>query len=230
MALAVVLGREEPKPRTSGEKGEEKADADDVDNILVGKAQGLARKGEVAAARELLGTARPAVRLRGLVELADLALDASKADTTDLAAALDLADAEAKAPIELPWLTFRLVRLAAKAGMLDQASRLAARIPDAAELPLELRKQLSITDPGLKAQAQLAVFRARLAGTKDTADEASAATVTEKTGAASHGRLLLARHNVAIDSSWAKNVENWSEADRAAGLAGAALGLQDKRK
>jgi len=129
-------------------------------------------------------------------------------------AALDLAESDAKAAAELPWLAFRLVQLAAKAGMLDRASQLAGRIPDS----------------GLKGQALLVVFRARLAGTKDKADESLAAALTENTGAAAQARQMLGRHNVALDSGWAKNVENWSEADRAAGLAGVALGLQDRRK
>jgi predicted RNA-binding Zn-ribbon protein involved in translation (DUF1610 family) len=233
VALAVVLGREEPKPRKSGEKDEEKSNADDLDNILLGKAEGLARKAEIAAARELLGRVGPAVRLRGLVALADLALEASAGDVTDVTAALDLADAETKIPVESQWLAFRLVQLAVKAGMLDRATQLAGRIP---VLTLEQARELPVKsagpfpDAGVKSQAQLAVFRARLAGMKNTAEESLAAAVTENTGAAAQARQLLARHNVALDSSWAKNVENWSEADRAAGLAGAALGLQDRRK
>jgi hypothetical protein len=210
VALAVVLGRDVPKPR----EDEGKPDSDDVESILLGRAEGLARKGDIAGARELLVKARSATLLRGLVALADLATEAGAADAADLNAALDLAETDAKAATDAPWLAFRLVELAAKAGIPDRASQLAGRIPDA----------------GLKGQAQLAVLRARLAGTKEKADEGLAAAVTEKTGAAAQARQMLARHNVVLESGWAKNVENWSEADRAAGLAGVALGLQDRRK
>jgi hypothetical protein len=216
VALAVVLGRDEPKPRTSGKKDEERPNADDVDNILVGKAEGLARKGDFAAARALLGTSRPAIRLRSLVVLAGLAMETFPGDQADLNAALDLAAGDAKAQIESPWLMLRLVQLAARALMEDRAVQLAGQISDA----------------GLKAQAQLAIFRARLANMKENvvADEAVAAGVTERTGAAAQARLMLARRNVHLGSGWAKNVEAWTDGDRAAGLAGVALGMMDKRK
>jgi len=214
VALAVVLGRDEPKPRSTGSKEEEKPDSDDVESILLGRAEGLAHKGDFAGARALLGRARPAIRLRGLVALADIALEASAGDLADVTAALDLAESEAKAVAELPWTSLRLTQLAVAAGMMDRASRTAGQIPDA----------------GLKGQAQLAIFRSRLASTKGAADEALAASVTESTGAAAQAHQVLARHEVARDTSWAKIVEAWSEADRAAGLAGVALGLQDRRK
>jgi hypothetical protein len=214
VALAVVLGRDEPKPRTSGKKDEEQANPDDLDNILLGRAEGLARKGDVAAARDLLSRARLALRLRGLVTLASLASEAGAGEPDDLNAALDLVERDGRIPAEAPWTALHLAQLAAKAGMIDRASKLAGQIPDA----------------GLKGQAQLAAFRARLASTKEVADESLAATVTAGTGAAAQAHQMLARHDVALDSSWVKNVEAWSEADRAAGLAGVALGMQDRRK
>jgi hypothetical protein len=214
VALAVLLGRDEPKPRASGKKDEEKINEDDVDNIVLGRAEGLARRGDSGAARQLLGQARPAIRLRGLIALAAVAAEGGSGDTADLNAALDLAEGELKGHVESPWLLFRLAQLAVKAGQADRAMQVAGQIPDA----------------GLKAQAQLAAVRAQLSGMKEKADDALAGSVAEKTGAAALARLAVARHNMARDSGTAKTVESWNDADRAAGLAGVALGMQDKRK
>jgi hypothetical protein len=214
VALAVLLGRDEPKPRASDKKDEVKANEDDLENIVLGRAEGLARRGNSAAARQLLGQARPAIRLRGLVALAAVAADSGSGDTADLNAALDLAEGELKGRVESPWLLFRLAQLAVKAGQADRAMQVAGQIPDA----------------GLQAQAQLAGVRARLSGMKERADDALTSSVAEKTGAAALARLALARHNMARDSGTAKTVESWSDADRAPGLAGLALGMQDKRR
>jgi hypothetical protein len=107
-----------------------------------------------------------------------------------------------------------LCQLAVQAGLADRAQQLANQI----------------ADTGLKGQAQLAVFRTRLNASKEKVDDSLAAGIAEKTGAAALAREALARHNGKVDSSMAKNVESWDEGDRAAGLAGLALGMQDKRK
>jgi hypothetical protein len=214
VALTVLLGLPEPKPRSSGKKGEEKPNEEDVENILFGRAIGLAYKGNLAQARELLTTAKASVRLRGLVALTELGMEASPSETADLNAALELANAEAKNPADSPWVLLRLTQLAAQAGQLDPAQQLAGLIGD----------------PGLKAQAQLAVFRAKLRVNKDKADESLPASVADKTGAAAIAWQEWARHNGRFDKGTLKTVESKDEPIRAAGLVGVALATQDKRK
>ena len=87
-----------------------------------------------------------------------------------------------------------------------------------------------IPDLGLKGQAQLAVFRARLRDVHRPADEDLARIVAADTGASAQALEALARHNAARTRSMIKTVESWKEGEKAAGLAGVALGMQDKKK
>jgi len=213
VALAVVLDKPFPKPRLTGEPGEERPNQEDLDNLLLGRADGLARRGRVGEARELLGKASMMAHLTGLVALADLAAQSPPIETADLTAALEWAEGSLKGQIS-PWLLFRLAQLAAHAGLADRAQALANQI----------------SDPGLKGQIQLTVFRSRLDGMKGKADEALAAGVAEQTGAASLAWQAWARHNARLDKRTARKVEDLDEANRPAALAGIALGLQDKRR
>jgi hypothetical protein len=210
VALAVVLGRDEPTPRMTGKKGQEKPNTEDIENIALGRALGLARRGELPAARDILAAMRLALRLRALAEIAALRVENDPAQTEELIVALDLAAAEAPSP----WLLYRLARTATQAGLDDRALQLASKIPDA----------------GLKGQAELAVFRARMRDGQGLVDEQKARAVSSDTGASAQALQLLARHNAALDRGVVKIVETWKEGEQAAGLAGVALGIQDKKK
>src|SRR5262249_46390313 len=149
----------EPKPRKAGEK----ENPDDADALLIGRAEALAREGKAAEAREAAGKAEaPAARLKALVAVAG-----ATGDEADVKAALDLAGGELKGQEVPPWLLWRLARLAAAAGMTEQAQQVATSIPD----------------KGLRGQAQLAALRATLAATKGKADDSLAAAVQAGTGA-----------------------------------------------
>ena len=111
------------------------------------------------------------------------------------------------------WLLLRLAQLGAQAGLVDRA----------------IRTTEFITDPGLRGQAELAVLRARLTGNKDKADDGLTAAVTDKTAARALAWMAVARHNARQNGSVAKAVEGWEEPYKTMGLAGLALGLQDKR-
>jgi hypothetical protein len=214
VALAIALGREEPKPRMSGKKGEEKPDADDVENLALGRVVGLARRGDLAATRDILAAMRIALRLRALADIAALRVENDPSQNEELLAALDIAMAESQSQVVSHWLLYRVAQLAAQAGLDDRALQLANKIPDV----------------GLKAQAQLAVFRERMRTTSGVADEARAREVASDTGASIQALQLLARHNTFLDRSTVKSVETWKDGEKAAGLAGVALGLQDKKK
>ena len=101
-----------------------------------------------------------------------------------------------------------------------------------AKFPVDRAKQFAnfIPDSGLKAQAQLAIFRERLKATKEKMDAAQMDEVPDKSGARAQAWELLTRHNVRLDRSAAKGVESMEEPCRAAALAGAALGLQDTKR
>jgi hypothetical protein len=214
VALAIAFDRPEPIARKTGKPDEENSNSEDLNNLLLGRAEGLAYKGDLVHARELLTTARPVVRLKGLIALAALAREATPADTTDLVAALDLVEGEAKNQGVSPWLLLRLAQLAVESGMRDRALQAAGQIADAS----------------LKAQAHLAVLRERLQGTKDKADGALADEVPEKTGAHARAWQILARLNARLDSGTVKALEGLEESRRAPALAGAALGIQDRKR
>jgi hypothetical protein len=194
----------------SGKKGEEKPDADDVENLALGRVVGLARRGDLAATRDILAAMRIPLRLRALADIATLRVENDPSQTEELIAAL----AESQSQVVSHWLLYRVAQLAAQAGLDDRALQLANKI----------------SDVGLKAQAQLAVFRERMRTTSGVADEARAREVTGDTGASIQALQLLARHNTFLDGSTVKSVETWKDGEKAAGLAGVALGLQDKKK
>src|SRR5262249_37469612 len=109
----------------------------------------------------------PLLRLKGLIALAAVGLDANPPDTTDLTAALDLAAGELKGRVSSPWLLLRLARLSVQGGLADRARQLAD----------------DISDVGLRGQVQLAALRAHLTDSNEKVDEALANALPEKTGA-----------------------------------------------
>lgn len=204
VALSLALGKGEPKPTGGG--------TIDVDVLTIGKAEGLARQGNAAAARSAIPPAALTdVRLRALMGIA------TATDTPD-AGALEDAVALGKEAVAARNISngtaYRLVLLVSDAGRHDDATQLVPAIPD----------------PGLRARAQADVLRSRLKTTTGKADPALAAAVDKaQLAAAGLAHEVLARHNQAHDSGTVREVESWDEALRPFGLAGVALGMQDRR-
>jgi hypothetical protein len=196
-ALAVALDKKPPVPKKV--LAEEASDA-------VGRAEGLARKGEWEKAREAARKAPTAeARFRAFVALADV--DGGGAG--DLAKAL-----EALAPIrdrrDLAWPILRLVRRGAGAGVAEE------------QLAHEAG---TISGKALRAWAHLALLRAKLGQSKQVEGEPPVA-VEGGTVASWLAGLELARHNTRLDKGWAGNVGKWEEPARSFGQMGVALGLQ----
>ncbi len=209
VALAVALGKPEPKAAAS---------AEELDLSMIGRAEGQARLGNAAPARAAIRPeATTEVRLRALLGIVAATVDAGAVDQASLDAAAQLAVEAANARNASPWLVYRLVVLAARAGQPDTAAKVAD----------------TISDPVLRGRAQYEVLRARLKGLrekKEPADEKLLAGIDKQSVALGLAYEAVARHNAALDGGAAKAVEAWDEAVRPFGLVGAALGLQDAKK
>ena len=120
--------------------------------------------------------------------------------------------------------TFQLVRLAvaaAGAGQMETADKFIA----------------GLSDDGLRSWAKAQTIRAKLGASKEQKAELSLVEPTTEKGKIRVGQvwtaLVVARHNAAAtgDQSAAKEYAGWSEpAFRGCGLAGLALGIQDRKR
>jgi hypothetical protein len=81
----------------------------------------------------------------------------------------------------------------------------------------------TIPDRAVRGQAQLVLFRARLAASKQVVEEPAVGKVDAETLSHQLAREELARHNIPYDSGWAKVVRGWPEPQRAFGSLGEAL-------
>lgn len=200
VALCLALGKPEPKPPGKA--------AEDDDLSAAGRAAGLALQGNLAAARAVPN--RPAeVRFRILVMLAE-----ATGDPADVDAAVSLLDGELNDRKVPPWLVYRLAQLAAKPGQAERVEHLAERV----------------SDPGLKARAQLEMVRARLDANRDRAGDEALEGVDGGALAQALAREALARHNGRHDYRGTVNaVEGWEESVRPFGLLGAVLGARDDK-
>jgi hypothetical protein len=202
LALALALGKEVPAPgKAPGER----------ENAVVGEAEGLALQGHWDEARRVAREKTPdaETRLRAWVGLAAAAVGNKEAGTADLEEAVRVAETELRGRRGMSWLLLRLTLLGTEAGMGDDRLQgVAAAIPDRA----------------VRGQAQLALFRARLAASKQVVEEAAVGKVVDAE-TLSHllAREELARHNIPLDSGWARVVQGWPEPQRAFGSLGEAL-------
>jgi hypothetical protein len=207
VAAALVFNKKPPTPQ--------KGSAEDERQELIGQAEGLARRGDLAQAREKVAVAKkygPEAIFRALVGVAAGAAEANSGDRADLEAAAAAADVVRQRP-EAAWALLRLTQLAIRAGLPEDVQQKVAG---------------AIAAGAVKGQAQLAVLRARLEASPQVVGEEAAAKVEGKGLAQRLAREALARHNVRRDAGWAKVVQGWEEPERAFGLLGVALGLQGK--
>jgi hypothetical protein len=188
--------------------------------IRIGNAAGLARKGEVDRARNVArAPGNGLARLEASLALAAALVDNQQPEAAraDIEEAIRLFKTERPDRPVSPWVFYRLVSLAALAGLVDQAEEIGRIIPD----------------PGLRGQAQLELLRARLAGTKDKVDEALAQNVDRNCPAHALAREEVAQHNTRAGGAteMQKAVEAWEpEWLRPFGYMGIALGVQGSGK
>jgi tetratricopeptide (TPR) repeat protein len=193
----------------------EKKRVEDEWQELIGRAEGLARRGELAQAREKVKEAKKfgeEVTFRALVGVAAGAAEANPGDKADVEAAAAAADTVRRLDAAA-WPLLRLTQVAIRAGLPEDAQQKVAA---------------AIAVPTVKGPAQLAVLRARLGASPQVVGEDVAAKVEGKGLAHRLARQALARHNVRVDAGWAKTVQGWEEPERAFGALGVALGLQGK--
>jgi hypothetical protein len=172
---------------------------------------GLALKGDPEAAHKLPEDAKPEWRFRMLAALAE-----ATGEGSDLDNAVGFLDGELSGKPVSPWLVYRLVELAAQHGQIDRALKLTERI----------------SDPGLKARAQLEGLRARLAATKDRADDGALGGIDSGELAQALAREALARHNARRDGKSSGSIaaaDGLPEPMRSLAILGAILGEQDAK-
>ena len=208
VALALILGKKPPAP---GEKKEDKA----LEHL--GNVAALARQGEWVKARQRAGVDEfgEVVRFRAQLAIVAAAVDNRVPDTTDVEAAIKLAEGGLSNKAELSWPLFRLTQLAL-----------------ATSLPQERVQALAdnIGNSAVRGRAQLALFRARLAQSKQPVEDSAADKIDANSLARSLAAQALARHNTRLGANSAGVVQNWPQPLKSFGSLGIALGLQDRDK
>ena len=168
-------------------------------------------------ALKLARAGKPDTQLKAYALCAEWSSDPSAALTSAVTLVAGLAKAKGKeAGLPQP-VVLRLSQRAAEAGKADDAKALAD----------------ALTDEGLRAWARGDAIRLRLASaSKEPADEAAAEVPDDPRNLrAGHawGRLAVARQNARLSGARDdKPIADWPRSVRPFGLAGIALGLQDR--
>jgi hypothetical protein len=208
VALCLVMERTPP------ERGK-KSDLTEDENYQAGKADGLARQGQLDKARnEANEVPIPGGgRFHALAALAIAAVETKQSDATnDLTAALDRVQ-EAAGQARLVWDLFQLVQLGVEAGLPTEKLNPAIA---------------AIADPSVAAWARLWQFRKRLSASRSVEPVTALDEVPDKTLARLVASLELARHNTRQSTAWASTIKGWDEGPRTMGALGVALGMQGK--
>ena len=209
VALALTLKMNKlPKP---GEEPEDQA------NEHIGKVEALARQDEWDEARKLANEDKfdEIVRFQARFALAAAAVDAQLPNTEDVEAAMKMAEGGLSNKAELSWSMLRLIQLALNANVPeDRIQALADKIGNVA----------------VRGRAQLAVFRARLAKSKQAVEDSAVDKIDAKTLSSSLAAQALARHNTHWGANYAGVVQSWPQPRKAFGSLGIALGSQDRAK
>jgi hypothetical protein len=210
IALELALGKTDIKDLPPPPEG-------DVPNvplpIRVGYAWGWAYQDQIEKARKLAKAEGPAAhQLQACLAVVEVltAKGIDRKQDLQTAANLVVPALKEKEPELSPWLLLRLVRLSLAAGEPGLADNVADRIPN----------------PDLRLRARLEV---KLAGLQQ-ADMKALDSAAQQQPSNPYVLFTLARHNARCGSSSAvlKMVDSWeSEAQRALGSIGVALGMQD---
>lgn len=185
-----------------------------------GTVEAQGRLAQLDALRPWIQRQPPVEQVRYGAILAGALLDKDPKDAGDLEALVAQAEALKGQPagpaqagfVDLSWLLYRVVRLAARGGHEEQAKKLAEAIPDTA----------------VRGRAQLEIVRARLDKATGKVDDAVAEEVDKTAPAYGVARAAIARHNACHAGLTAKAVDAWDDALKPFGYVGVALGIQDK--
>lgn len=177
----------------------------------VGYAQGLAHRDLPAARDQAARAGQASDQFRALVGIA--AARESNPAPEDLDKAAALVEGGLRETVT-PGQLRRLMQLGARAGSGDRMEKAAREVKDG----------------DLRAWAQLELIRARLAGSRDKIDPALADGIEKGRLAHALALLAVARHNAKHEGSAPAGIDGWEENLRAFGHAGAALGMQDRRR
>jgi hypothetical protein len=209
VALALVLDKKNVPP--AGEEAEDKG------NEHIGKVEALARKGEWEAARKQAAKDElgEVVQFRARLAVAAAAVDAKLSDAEDIEAVLKTAEGKVGGKPELSWSMLRLIQL------VLQTSVPAERVQTVAD---------KIGSSALRGRAQLAVFRARLAPSKQAVEESAADKIDANSLARALAAQELARHNTHWGANYGSVVQSWPQPRKAFGSLGIVLGLQDRER
>lgn len=209
VALLVALGDDKAVP--APKKAELKQ------AVLVGRAAGLAWRGQLPQMQGIIKGASALVQLEALVAAADAGQEGLAKTLAEQAVALaektSLAvEDNAKSN---GWLLARLVHEGLAAGIAED--RL-----------LGLAQRLKPGDP-MRGWVEMPIFRARLAQAEGKAEESLLDLVAKGTLANAQARVEWARHNTLKDAATDKDVDRWDESLRPFGYIGIALGLQERK-
>jgi hypothetical protein len=203
--IALFMGLPGPDPLQG------KVDESALDT-KIGRAAGESLKGDLTKARAVLDSIDyGADRFRALAVAGTVA----PKDSTLVNEAVDLFEKELRDKPLPPWLLVQAVETGLEVGVSEDRLNILAK---------------AISDPSLQGQAQLEILRSSLKKQKDSVNRTSFENVSDVGAARLRAALELARHNSKIDSGFQKEVDSWSdEKQRAFGLMGVALGMQDKK-
>jgi DNA-directed RNA polymerase subunit RPC12/RpoP len=200
VTLAMVLDKTLPPPPAKSKEAEE--------NTWIGKAEGLARKGQLPEGRkQALDAPTKRIKLRSLVAIGS----ASKQGADDLASACKMVIDGLDDSADETRVLLRLVRLGVPAGVPEA---LLGKVADA------------IVDPALRARAKLELCRARLNQMKESAGIDIADSVDQQMPSGALARAELARHNARYDKGYLRTAESWPDPLGAFGTLGALLATQ----
>jgi hypothetical protein len=192
-------------------------DENDKANENIGIITALARRGDWVSARKRAGGKDfdAAIQFRAWLALADAAVDAGGPDTTDIEAAMKLAEGNLRNKPELSWSLLRLTRLALAQGLPhERVQAMADKIGNAT----------------VRGRAQLAIFQADLAQAKQPVEDSAADKIEAKSLARAQAAQALARHNTRLGANYAPVVQGWPQPQQAFGSLGVALGLVDRER
>jgi hypothetical protein len=217
VALALTLDRAAPEPGPG---------SIELENQAIGRAEGLSRQGKGEEARKVAADIGSTVgRLRARAAIARAAVDAKSPDAQDIVKAVlgekdswdkvtkDLKRLPRAERVDFSFFMLSVVELALQAGVGEDAI-----LPLIAFVP----------DGDVRAWAQLALVRTRLAAAKGVVEPTVLDTVESGTLAAALARQALVRHNVRQDSGWGRNAQNPDDVSRTFHLLGVAQGLQKR--
>jgi hypothetical protein len=188
--------------------------------VLLGRIEGLAVQGKAADAQKLIGPPLyTSDRVRAYLSLADAQPGAA---VEHLNNAAGLLEKEPGALQRWPWVVFRLIQLAARAGLTKETDAVARLVLPAAD---GTPRTNVVPDAGVRGRCQLEIWRARLAASTQKMEEGDLKQcVEEKTPAFPVAMEWLARHNARVSG----DVARWEDKSlQPLGQVGSALGLQD---